>query len=227
MHAGAGSPDPLGGSPADDEAPAPEYAEAHQSVSFEDMFGTTEVRDAEHAGAVAGDPPVASASGPGDAFRVTPVIPPAPGHPAAPLNGRSTVVSTTPGYPSPADPAPIAAGDRSRPVEPELARPATERPEPPAPLEPEVPAHAMADRAGGPAARSEIPKPEPVVIILEKRVPGSSLFEGSFPPPVPVPSAPRSAESVREALSSFQDGYSRAPRRPADDTPRNDEEEQS
>jgi hypothetical protein len=92
----------------------------------------------------------------------------------------------------------------------------------------EVPAHLTADRADAPAPRSEAPrpKPEPVVIILEKRVPGASLFDGSFPPPAPVPSSPRSAESVREALSSFQDGYRRAPRRPAGDKPRNDDEQE-
>ena len=48
---------------------------------------------------------------------------------------------------------------------------------------------------------------------LQKRVPGANLFDGALPPPLPMPGNRRSAESVRDALSSFQDGYRRAPRR--------------
>jgi hypothetical protein len=48
---------------------------------------------------------------------------------------------------------------------------------------------------------------------LQKRVPGANLFDGALPPPLPIPGNRRSAESVRDALSSFQDGYRRAPRR--------------
>ena len=53
---------------------------------------------------------------------------------------------------------------------------------------------------------------------LVRRVPGAKLFDGSLPPPLPAPPARRSAESVRDALSSFQDGYQRAPRRHPDPT---------
>lgn len=48
---------------------------------------------------------------------------------------------------------------------------------------------------------------------LARRVPGANLFDGALPPPLPAPTVRRTAESVRDALSNFQDGFERAPRR--------------
>ncbi len=128
--------------------------------------------------------------------RATPAVSrrePATPQPSNDFAGHSSPSRSTAPFPAPSTPA------------------ATPSPTPPAirrgPVETEAPA--AASSAAIPA------KAEPVTTTggLQKRVPGANLFDGALPPPLPIPGNRRSAESVRDALSSFQDGYRRAPRR--------------
>ncbi len=111
-------------------------------------------------------------------------------------------------------------------------RPATAFPAPTLPAAEPAPIAPSASAAGARAVEFEAPvatvgrgaipaKQEPATTAggLQKRVPGANLFDGSLPPPLPVPGSRRTAESVRDALSSFQDGYRRAPRRLIADPP--------
>lgn len=143
-----------------------------------------------------------------------PAAAPAPGRVPMPpgSGGPSSLPTRTPPPPPAAVPPPPAS--------------AVPPPPPPASTAPPPPPVARPVAAEPPPAPRPAPAPAPAPTPttpggLVQRVPGAQLFEsgpGDLPPP---PVVDRSAESIRDALSSFQYGFQRRPAVP----PRRDEED--